>query len=288
MTKTMRFITSFLLFAIPIITIAQGLSEEFKQHWFDGYAEINSYELKQSRYGEDRNGKAVLIFVTEDFLKNVQVKADRKSKTTIAVLKSNRTKNFITGIYPYSIMSSSFVKLKSPYALIKNSASIQEWCGHSYLQINRRKNKLEVTSHSYFEGQADQNIILNGFRTEDEIWNLIRLQPQKLPTGNIKLVLSLESIRLSHKPIQVYDASASIEKNEKTSVYTIKYPTLDRSLSIEFQNAFPYTIEGWVETFNSRGKIYTSTATRIHTERRKYWQENDNASQRYRIPFKIN
>lgn len=286
MNKTTIFL-SFLLFNILFSLEAQGLSEEFKQHWFDGFAEISSYELSQSRYRENRNGKAVLIFVTEDFLKDEQVKANKKTMTTIPVLKSNRTKKFLTGIYPYSIMSSSFSRLRSPHKLIKNSASIQEWCGHSYLQANHRKNKLEITSHSYFEGIADQNFMLNNFMTEDEIWNLIRLSPQKLPTGNIQLILSLETGRLVHKSIKAYDVIANIDKNENTSVYTINYLELNRTLSIEFQNTFPYIIEGWIEKFKSKGKTYTSKAKRIHTERRQYWQENNNDSQHYRTPFKI-
>ena len=80
-----------LYFLFSLSSYAQ-LSSTFKQHWFDGHAEISSYALTQSRYGEQRQGKAVLIFVTEDFLANAQVKANRKSKTTIPVLKSNRTK----------------------------------------------------------------------------------------------------------------------------------------------------------------------------------------------------
>ncbi len=48
-------------------TTQAQLSQAFKQHWFDGHAEISSYELTQSCYGEQRKGKAVLIFVTEDF-----------------------------------------------------------------------------------------------------------------------------------------------------------------------------------------------------------------------------
>ena len=31
---------------------------------------ISSYKLEQARYGEIRNGKAVLVYVTEDFLPN--------------------------------------------------------------------------------------------------------------------------------------------------------------------------------------------------------------------------
>ena len=41
--------------------------EGFWAHWGDGRAEVNGYALTQPRYGEDRRGEAVLIFVTEDF-----------------------------------------------------------------------------------------------------------------------------------------------------------------------------------------------------------------------------
>ena len=80
------------------------LSQAFKDYWYQGKAEITSYKLEQARYGEMRDGNAVLIYVTEDFLPEVQVKADRQNAKNIPVLKLNSTKNFNTGIYPYSIM----------------------------------------------------------------------------------------------------------------------------------------------------------------------------------------
>ena len=55
---------------------AKELSQTFKDYWYAGKAEITSYKLEQARYGEIRNGKAVLIYVTEDFLPNKQVKAE--------------------------------------------------------------------------------------------------------------------------------------------------------------------------------------------------------------------
>ena len=76
------------------------LSQAFKQHWFDGHAEISSYALTQSRYGEQRQGKAVLIFVTEDVLVEEQVKANRKSKSTVPVLKSKPHQKFPYGHLP--------------------------------------------------------------------------------------------------------------------------------------------------------------------------------------------
>ena len=266
---------------------AQRVSEQFKAHWFDGHAEISSYALSQSRYGENREGTAVLLFVTEDFLKKEQVKANQKSKETLPVLKLNRTKKFLTGIYPYSIMSSSFSQLRTPQAVIKNSASIQEWCGQSYLQMNVNEEKINITSHSYFEGEADQNFNLEKNLTEDELWNLIRLKPQALPQGKLMLIPSLESSRMNHEKIEAYRANAFIEINEKYTIYTIAYPLLKRYLAIKFLNDFPHTIEGWVEQTIKNGKELTSTAKRIHTERRQYWNENNNASEKFRVPFKL-
>ena len=116
------------------------LSDSFKTYWFDGTAEISSFKLTQSRYGEAREGSAVLIYVTEDFIENEQVKANKKSKQSKTVLKLNRTKNFITGIYPYSIMNSSFTYLEEKKSLAKITTSIQEWCGQAYLQLNKKNN----------------------------------------------------------------------------------------------------------------------------------------------------
>ena len=272
----------FLLLLTPFIGMAQ-LSPTFKKHWFDGFAEINSYELTQSRYGQQRKGKAVLIFVTEDFLAKEQVKANQKSKTTIPVLKSNRTKSFLTGIYPYSIMSSSFSSLKKKHPLIKTVTSIQEWCGQSYLQLNAREKENTLVSHSYFEGEADQNLKLPKTVSEDELWNLIRLNPKNLPQGEFILLPSLEIIRLNHIEAKAVKATASLEGGN----YTLYIPSLQRSLSIHFDQNFPYTIEGWEEKYDHKGEQYTSTAKRIHTERRQYWQENNTASTRFRAPFKL-
>ena len=266
----------------PFIGMAQ-LSQTFKNHWFDGFAEINSYELIQSRYGQQRKGKAVLIFVTEDFLAKEQVKANQKSKTTIPVLKSNRTKSFLTGIYPYSIMSSSFSSLRKKHPLIKTVASIQEWCGQSYLQLNAGEKENTLVSHSYFEGEADQNLKLPKTVSEDELWNLIRFDPKHLPVGEFDLLPSLEMIRLNHIEAKAVKATASLN----AGTYTLYIPSMQRSLSIYFDQNFPYTIEGWEEKYAHKGEQYTSTAKRIHTERRQYWRENNHASARFRAPFKL-
>ena len=89
----------------------QTANSGFARYWYDGNAEISSYTLTQNRYGELHEGKAVLVFVTEDFSKQKQVKLDHPEKAgadKLPVLKMNFSKNFLTGIYPYSILNSVF------------------------------------------------------------------------------------------------------------------------------------------------------------------------------------
>ena len=46
---------------------------QFKEYWYQGKAEITSYDLEQARYGELHKGHAVLVFVTEEFrLKKIE------------------------------------------------------------------------------------------------------------------------------------------------------------------------------------------------------------------------
>ena len=256
-------------------------SSEFKNYWFSGKAEITSYKLSQARYGELREGSAVLIFVTEPFLESKQVKADEKHPSNIPVLKLNSTKNYLTGIYPYSIMTSSFLPVNEVSHALKVAFSAQEWCGQVYAQLNN-KNDFEITSHSYFENEADQDFIIEKTYLEDEIWSKIRINPANLPIGEIEIIPSFEYIRLSHKVFKTYKATTSVQlKNDTTSTYSISYPDLERSIEIDFITKFPYNIIGWSESsksgFGSNAKIMTSTAVKNKSIITPYWQQNKNS-----------
>ena len=226
------------------------VSQEFKDYWYAGDAEITSYHLQQARYGELREGKAVLIFVTEPFLPEVQVKADNSAPTNVPVLKLNKTKKYLTGIYPYSIMSSTFYPVHDNQHALKTSLSVQEWCGHVYAQLNNRET-FEFTSHSYFEGEADQNVSLDKALLENEIWNKIRINPDDLPQGKLTMVPSLEYFRVQHNPIKAYEATAQLAKNGNSSTYVVDYQDTQRKLTIRFNTGFPHEIQGWEEEFRS-------------------------------------
>lgn len=255
------------------------LSLEFKDYWYAGEAEITSYKLEQARYGELRDGKAVLIFVTEPFLAKKQVKADRRNPDNISVLKLNSTKNYFTGIYPYSIMSSSFYPVQDNQHAVKISSSIQEWCGHVYAQLNNRED-FEYEAHSYFEGEADQEFKIEKNILENELWNKIRINPDGLPQGELEIIPSLEYVRTSHEEIKPYKAIATLKEKDGISSYSITYPELDRTLIINFSTAFPFTIESWSDEFKSgygaNAKTLTSKATKISTIKTPYWRQNGN------------
>ena len=255
------------------------LSGEFKKYWYAGDAEITSYKLQLARYGEIRDGKAVLVFVTEPFLKDKQVKADGNNPDNIPVLKLNVTKKYLTGIYPYSIMTSTFYPVHDNNHAVKVSFSAQEWCGQVYAQLNNRE-KFDIMSHSYFESEADQDFKLEKTVLENELWNKIRISPETLPVGDLKIIPSLEFIRLSHKELKEYESTASLNSKDGISTYQITYPELERTLTINFTTAFPYTIENWSDTFKSgfgeNAKSMTSTATKIKSLKTPYWRQNGN------------
>jgi len=261
-------------------------SQEFKDYWYAGEAEISSYKLSQARYGELREGNAVLVFVTEDFLPKQQVKADRYDKANTPVLKLNATKNFNTGVYPYSIMQSTFYPVKDNQHALKISCSVQEWCGHVYSQLNNRE-QFEITSHSYFESEGDQDFTLNKNILENELWTQLRLDPKRLPTGNLKVIPSMEFVRLKHIKLKAYDALGIISDD----IYTITYPELDRSLSIKFNPEFPYEILSWQETYKdgygTNAKVLTTSATKLKSIKSPYWSKNSNANESLRKTLQL-
>jgi hypothetical protein len=246
--------------------------DSIRDFWFSG-AEINHYELDQSRYGHQHPGHAEFIFVTEPFLTQQQVKDETGSGPSTDILKLNALRTFNTGIYSYRTMTSTFqpIDLTSfPHAL-KTTSSIQDWCGQSFQQINRKGSGWQIELRSYFEKEGDQNYELKDCWLEDELWLWVRLDPQKLPTGSIQVVPGAVTTRFDHHSIQPYQASATLTQDSGQSTYTIHYPELQKSLKITFDSKFPHIIRAWEET-SSRGTTRAVLTHRIMNS--AYWSEN--------------
>jgi len=258
------------------------LSNDFNNYWYAGKAEIASYDLEQSRYGEIHKGHAVLIFVTEDLSKSKQVKLDypqRAQKDKIGVLKLNFTKKFNTGIYPYSMMQSVFtpVDRNSHPNSLKTTMSSQEWCGHTFTQLNLKKDMFAINSYSYFEQEGDKQSDLDKTLLEDEIWNLIRLDYKGLPVGDIEIIPGIFHSRLLHQTLNKTIANASLSEDGTAMTYLLDYPKEGRSLSITFEKVFPHKILSWQETAKGLGgKTLTTKATLKKTLHTDYWSKNKN------------
>lgn len=263
-------------------------AKEFKEYWYAGKAELTRYELEQARYGEIHDGEAVLIFVTEDFDTREQVKyegeGDRKNVTS--VLKLNATRKFFTGLYPYSMMTSVFTPVDYQKPTLKVTTTSQEWCGHTFSQLNLSNNKYKGRLFSYFQNEGDQEFTLDKALLEDEIWAKIRLNPGKLPTGKIQIIPGAMFLRLKHRPHGVEAATASLGPHTDASLsnrplqkYTVAYDDFDRTLEIIFESEFPYAIVGWTEEvtsgFGASAKTLTTRARRTHSMNSAYWSQND-------------
>lgn len=269
---------------------AAPLPDEFADYWYQGEAEITSYTLEQARYGALHDGHAVLIYVTEDFSREKHVKLDYPNRASeqdkVNVLKLNFTKHFNTGIYPYAMMSSIFtpVQRQHPPHTLKVTTSVQEWCGHVFVQMNRRRDGYAIEQRSYFESEGDRELSLKA-PLEDDLWTQIRLAPAALPTGEVELIPGTQYLRLSHEDWRIHTATATLAPRDghpEQQAYTLTYPDLGRTLTIHFNRAFPHEIEGWAETYRSRGETLTTTATRNRRIKNAYWNYNSPEDERLR------
>ncbi len=274
------------------------IPKDFAAHWYDGLAELNSYDLQQVRYGEIHEGHAVLIFVTEDFSKSKLVKLDNPGAhpaDKVSILKLNDSRKFLTGIYPYSMMRSVFtpVDLKKHPNSLKLTTTSQEWCGHTFSQLSLDKNAYQMELRSYFESEGDVEKQFPKALLEDEIWTRLRIDPKSIPMGLQEIVPSNLAARLRHRPIRPEKAFISVEDasgefaGEAVKKLSIDYSEEKRSLSIYYKEAFPFDIMGWDESYASPawrpdGPQMTSKARRKKSMRLDYWSRNSNSDRNLR------
>jgi len=94
---------------------------------------------------------------------------------------------------------------------LKVTTSIQDWCGHVFMQTNRRNGSMKTEIKSYFEQEEGGEFTENAASLAAEA---------KWLKGD----------------------------NDKTITYQISYPDSGRKLAIEIQTSSPYAIESWKES----------------------------------------
>lgn len=266
--------------------IGHPIDEEYVLPHFSGEAEICTYELEKSRYGQQREGEAVLIFVTEPFDKNSQVKPDDYDRSSVVdVLKMNRIDRYTTGIYDYSQFTSNFTPLSehSPKYPLKTTMSSQDWCGQSFYQLNNDTG-FELFYRSYFEGQGDGLVSIKYAVVEDNLFNLARIDTELLPTGNFKIFPSLSYITSNHIELKSYECEAMLKEENGKLCYEYNIIDLERQVKVVLDPSKNNQIQRWEETYPSgeEGKMLTSTYVLKSTVNEPYWEMNSNDFSSYR------
>ena len=287
-------ILRFLLVSIVSATVAvaptQGDSK-FYAHWGDGQAEISSYAVVQPRYGEQRDGYGVLIFVTEELNRKtlIKVESPQPADQRIYVLKLNNVLKFNTGIYDYSVMTSVFSAVEGyergqDFELCKVTLSAQEWCGHVFDESRIHNGRLEGALNSYFEseGRTDYRIELpNRFEAEDHL--LIRIRELAGPwmepgeTREMQLLPSLWSFRMEHRPHELVDARIEKGVTARKTVSGTEYAAVPwtwsargKTKTVWVEDAPPRKILAWQDSQGGSGELVKSI-------REPYWRLNGNA-----------
>lgn len=262
--------------------IASTMTEDIKNgldpaYWYAGKAEITKYNLSQNRYRDIHNGEIVLIFVTEDFLTDKQVKNDNyTNKNSTPILKTNQLRRFTTGLYDYSMMTSVFTRTDGSKTE-KVTLGAQDWCGHSFVQVNNKNGQYDIQIRSYFESEGDQDFSIKADLLEDELLNLIRINPSLIKEGSFRILPTLNYLRLTHHKMEGQEATVSKEKlSNGNTTLKLTYPALKRQLLITYQTVSPHKIISFEEAYPSMfdKQERSSTATKNSEMHSAYWKLN--------------
>ena len=270
-----------------------ALPSGFSGVWYDGNAEVSSYQYQVLRYGEWRTGTSVAIFVTEPFNFEKMVKSNSSKGDGIKnAMKLNLIKDFPTGIYDYNIMMSVFSGIENGAFFgvpVKVTFSSQEWCGHVWQQTIHRANVVSTITHSYFEDEEQdtkkakvpQNVVL-----EDAVFLWARgFTLPMVALGEIKsrkMVVAANRTRFAHKDIGIRDATFTRAKEaEEIDVSSGKFRTNRATVTLSQEEK----IDIWVEEREPHRIIkwiYDTTELKesgelMASERLPYWQMNKSA-----------
>lgn len=277
------------LFGGPPAARAVGASSAFWTAWGDGKAELSGYAVTTGRYGAPREGRMVLIYVTEPMDRRVWVKDDAGDvppAERVNVLKLNNVLKFQTGIYPYSVMTSIFAPVDGPagdrFTPAKIVMSAQEWCGSVYQTVMPGDAQFAAESRSYFHAEGDSEKTVRvpaGALYEDAL--LIQLRELDGPFAGGKdwagsIVPSLWSARKRHAPLEAVPATIKRESTTRDGApvtrFTVAYGTVTTTYDVE--KAAPRRVLGWKSKDGDEGKI-------LKTTRLPYWKLNQPGDEKY-------
>lgn len=295
MKKSLMLMT--MLAGLLAMNIAPSVAQDFWSWWGDGKGELSSYKTKTQRYGELREGYAVLVFVTEDISRTTRIKVESDAippADRAPVLKLNHVVKFPTGIYDYSLLTSTFSSIESElgrpaFEPLKISFSAQEWCGHVYQMLLPQRDQVELTLHSYFQSEGDQKRSIKlpenaAFEDNFLIW-IRELKGEVLAVGqrrSLQILPSAWVTRSGHQRVEFQAGSIIKAEGEAVKLSEGNVPSWrwtwqvgNRTETYWLEKAYPHRILKWQSSDGSAGELNK-------TLRLPYWQLHGNDDLAYR------
>ncbi len=263
-------------------------SGDFRNLWYDGNAELSAYEVETPRYGKIRRGEVVLVYVTEPMNRNTWIKDDdAEPRQRVDVIKLNITLRFLTGIYPYSVMTSVFSPIDDwqghRFSPVKVSMTAQEWCGHVFQSLWPSPGKFRSQIFSYFASEGER-AMTKDVPTDTLYEDALLIQLRELDGPFAKgsdwsgaLVPSLWRLRTGHRVPESVAATIKRElvphEGKHVTRFTLEAGGYRRVFDVEQDK--PRRILGWTTSRGEKAQLIKST-------RLPYWKLNRPGDERYR------
>ncbi|NJN50017.1 MAG: hypothetical protein HC798_01515, partial [Polaribacter sp.] len=90
-------------------------------------------------------------------------------------------------------------------------------------QLNFDNQQFKYQQNSYFEKEGDVTSKIEKAFLEDEIFTVLRMNPQYLPIGNFKIIPSLHFMQLKHITAKPFEAIAKLETYKKSDFKGVKF-----------------------------------------------------------------
>jgi hypothetical protein len=276
----------------PLAGLVDGrpVEQAFWDHWSDNRGELSAYHLVTPRYGELREGTLVWVYVLEQMDRRTWIKDDQgavpQEHQTI-VMKLNETMRFLTGIYPYSVMTSIFSPVgpwhSERFSPTRITLTAQEWCGQVYMRVMPQRDYFTVDIRSYFSAEGEKEYhVPSG---DDVLFeNALPIQLRELDGpfaggGDWEgaIVPALWQQRISHEPLAAVPATISRsvitgDDGQGITRFVLAYGEYRRTFDVEQES--PRRILGWTTSEGER-------ATLLGTQRLTYWQLNQLGDERH-------
>ena len=265
-------------------TPMEGASSEFWEWWGDGQAELSGYRMVVGRYGAPREAELALIYVTEPHDRRTWIKDDHVEEPhRVNVMKLNQNVAFLTGIYPYAVMTSVFAPVDryrtEPFSPVRIVHSVQEWCGAYSHLVWPGPDRYRSLRLSYFahEGERIREVEADGpLLYEDALLVQLRELDGPFAGGGDwegMLVPELWRLRAGHRGTDPVPARITREEGvhehqgQEVPVTRFTLQAGDYERVFEVERDPPRRILGWSTSTGEEAEL-------LATERLAYWELN--------------